>query len=193
MAFLSKADAAELLKENQKILALPAEEIRAGAVKQRDALVSKMDRLISSGPATQADRDRLSQVNDFLKFADGLRASEKEADRVERRRIYLRAYRLAQSTAERLDSDIKTEGIASLAITDVFAGLYLEQFKPVVDDAEAIYETGKKAVEKVADVADAIGHTAENVVYGLVAALAVAGITYAYSRGRSGSSGRGYY
>lgn len=190
MAGMSKAEFERRKKEYAAILARPAEEIRAGAVRQRDAFRKKLDELVSRGPRTRFYFEQLQGIDQQIKWGDELKDSDKEADRIQRRRFYARALFNGQDAALELDAEIKEFGVARIALTDMFSGLGEETFEPITTDAgkakDAAVDAVNAALNKAGAVIGDIGATAQNTVYILAGGLALAAVAYAYSRGSGG-------
>lgn len=191
---LTKAQAAEALERYKALVARPAEDSRAAAEKQREAYAHKVDQLHFTGPLTKFWHEELIEIDTFLRHGDELKQSEKEADRVERRKFYARAYLRALEDSIRLDQEFASTGPAVLAVQEAFAWLgssvetVAEQAEPTIQAVK----TGAKEVGKtVLRVAEKAGDTAQNALYILAGGLALAGIAYAVAA--APKRGRGLY
>lgn len=191
---LTKAQAVEARERYKALVARPAEDSRAAAEKQREAYAHKVDQLHFTGPLTKFWHEELIEIDTFLRHGDELKESEKEADRVERRKFYSRAYLRALEDSIRLDQEFASTGPAVLAIQEAFAWLgssaetVAEQAEPTIQAVK----TGAKEVGKtVLKVAEKAGETAQNTLYILAGGLALAGIAYAVAA--APKRGRGLY
>ena len=89
---LAEGQAAEGRERYKALVARPAEDSRAAAEKQRDAYAHKVDQLHFTGPLNRFWHEELIEIDTFIRHGDELKDSEKEVDRVERRKFYARAY-----------------------------------------------------------------------------------------------------
>jgi hypothetical protein len=191
---LTKAQVAEARERYKALVARPAEDSRAAAEKQREAYAHKVDQLHFTGPLTKFWHEELIEIDTFLRHGDELKQSEKEADRVERRKFYARAYLRALEDSIRLDQEFASTGPAVLAVQEAFAWLgssvetVAEQAEPTIQAVK----TGAKEVGKtVLRVAEKAGDTAQNALYIIAGGLALAGIAYAVAA--APKRGRGLY
>lgn len=179
---LTKAQAAEARERYKALVARPAEDSRAAADRQREAYAHKVDQLHFTGPLTKYWHEELIEIDTFLRHGDELKESDKEADRIERRKFYARAYLRALEDSIRLDQEFASTGPAVLALQDAFAWLgsaaetVADEAAPTVKKVETAVKNAGKAVLKVAEEA---GETAQNTLYILAGGLALAGIAYA--------------
>lgn len=179
---LTKAQAAEARERYKALVARPAEDSRAAAERQREAYAHKVDQLHFTGPLTKYWHEELIEIDTFLRHGDELKESDKEADRIERRKFYARAYLRALEDSIRLDEEFASTGPAVLALQDAFAWLgsaaetVAEEAAPTVQKVTTAVKDAGKAVLRVAEEA---GEAAENTLYILAGGLALAGIAYA--------------
>lgn len=188
MAGLSKEQAAEDRRRFAQLVERPAEDSRAAAVRQRDALAKKLDGVILVGPIGRGFRDDLFGVDKSIRYGDELRDDQGEKERIQRRRFYARAYLMALDSAVRLDKEYADTLPAVLAIQEAFAWLGSAAEGAGEVAGEAAKDAGKALVkvgEGVRDVVREVGSTAQNTVYLLAGGLGLAAVAYAYAQGRS--------
>lgn len=189
---LTKAQAAEGRERYKALVARPAEDSRAAAEKQREAYAHKVDQLHFTGPLNRFWHEELIEIDTFIRHGDELKDSEKEVDRVERRKFYARAYLRALEDSLRLDQEFASTGPAVLAIQEAFAWLGAG-LETVADEAaptvKAVKDAAKEAGKAVLRVAEKTGETAQNTVYILAGGVALAGIAYAVTASSRRSRG----
>lgn len=151
----------------------PADESRAVAVAQIEAfataLTSVKDRLGSALGRWKFFDDALAEARNFVTEGDALKASEKEVERIQRRRFYARAYVNLVAAADQLEPEIRS-GATWVVLLD--------------EAADTTKKAAEKAADKAADLADKIGEglTGLEIVVGL--SLLGGAIAFGLSRGR---------
>lgn len=154
---LSPSQKEEQRRLYTQLVALPAEQSRGIAQRQRDAYSAKVDKLLG-GPFTKFYKEELLATDTFLRWGDDLQSSSDEKDRQERRKLYARAFLRARNAAEMLDQELASDGPSVLAIKDIFA--IAGEGAEVA--GEGIKEAGKKVAEVAGEVVKPIAAAAQS-------------------------------
>lgn len=170
---LSKADAAAYRKLVAEIVAHPADEIRVLAVQQR-SLAAEALRKVRDKAGELVGRwsqyDALdSEIAAHLADGDRLESSQKEEDRIARRRQYAYAYLQGRELAQQVDAERKDGS--------TYVAWFADSAKGAADAAAAV---GKKAGDAVAKV----GGLLEDGVTLFAFAGALALVLYASNKGK---------
>lgn len=164
----------------EQVVKYPAEEIRALAIRQRDAFAKRLTdakdtlgQLLNRWKSYEQD---LFDAQWQLDQGDKLKSSTAEKDRQDRRRHYARAYVNLFGAADRLDEELADGSTATVILRDA-----VEKAESVVEE---VVEKAESVVEKVADKVGDIGEKLDDTTTFLTIAAGVALVAFAYGRGK---------
>ena len=170
---LDKQRRAERAKLYKALTEKPAEESRAVAVAEIAAfdssLSSAKDALGSKLGRWKFYEDALVEARIFLAEGDKLQAAKDEASRVQRRRLYARAYVNLLSATDQLDPELR-QGRTWVVLLD--------------DASTATKKTAEEVFDKAEDLIDDIGAGISSTATILAVGLGLAAIAYGVSKGR---------
>lgn len=152
----------------EQVVKYPAEEIRALAIRQRDAFAKRLTdakdtlgQLLNRWKSYEQD---LFEAQWQLDEGDKLKSSTAEKDRQDRRRHYARAYVNLFGAADRLDEELADGSTATVLLRDAA-------------------EKAEKVAEKVADELDKAGDGLSDALQYVAAAAGLALVAYAVAKG----------
>lgn len=166
---MTSGEATELRELYRKLVARPAEDIRAFAVEQRDAVQAKLSKTALALFRKSTFEKLIADVNEHIGRGDELRPFGDEDSRKKRRSQYGAAWLTARQAGIDLNRETAEGGDALASVSKIITAA------PIVVT---------EVVDAATDAAKSLASTGESLLYVLAGGLGLAAVVYAYGRGR---------
>lgn len=166
---MTTGEAAELRELYRKLVARPAEDIRAFAVEQRDAVQAKLSKTALALFRKSTFEKLIADANEHLARGDELRTFTDEDSRKKRRSQYGSAWLVARQAGIDLNRETAEGGDALASVSKIITAA------PIV---------AGEVVDAAADAAKGLVSAGENVLYLVAGGLAFGAVLYGISKGR---------